>query len=444
MKTYPLHVRHFFNIFIHTEYISSNKGADLTVYNCPQESKATLSSSAGIPGCTPGFRVALETIVGYKYFLETDAVITSGKDAFLYIENCDGIKLIERINHHFEPCRRIYYGITFEAISNKTFVGILFFCSDVANTLKINQFRVSPFLDINNFVDANVEQWKCIGGQLGQPSGCTACTPDDCPPMSELYAGAQGPAGPQGNVGSPGEFGATGAQGAPGPQGSQGSIGSTGSQGVQGPAGVQGPLGSIGPPGSAGPQGPQGASGLQGPLGPTGVTGPDGLVGSTGLIGPTGNQGNQGDQGVIGLVGSIGPVGPLGPTGPTGPEPTSGMWTTTWNNSGDMTEIIYQVINDVVTFFIPNISFFIIGTDTILSTTMMPSEITPLSDQVYLTIINPSSGASFINRTTVLSSGALLLTTIDGGGFVSGGGTSYEFPSSVGGPGTPITYHLSG
>lgn len=442
MKLFPIHTCHFFNIFIHTDYIESNKGADLTIFNCPRESKATLSNPVGPPGCTPGFRVALNTIEGYRYFLEADAVLTTGKDAFLYIENCDGTKLISRTDNRFEPCRRRYYGVEFTALSDKTFVGILFFCSDVANVLRINQFRVSPYLDINNFVDANLEQWKCIGGQLGQPSGCTACTPDDCPPISELFAGPQGPPGSQGDVGAPGSFGNTGAQGAPGAQGAQGTVGEDGLQGSQGPQGSQGSQGPQGPPGSAGPIGLQGATGAQGGLGRQGITGPTGFQGSQGAQGLVGSQGSQGAQGVMGLQGSQGTTGSTGSTGATGPGIISGTWVTAWNTAftsgGGTTTIEYQIISNVITIFIPGVDFISAGAlDQIRTTTAMPAEIVPDTDQVFLTIA--AVPASVANRTTVLSSGVVELG-INTAGDPFPPGTLVNYPTFSGGPGTTLTY----
>ena len=158
MKPYPIHTCHFFNIFLHQEYILSNKNANLTLVKCADNAKAILTNPIGNSNCTPGFRVCLQTKPNHRYFLEVDAVLTDGKDAFVYIENNDGTRIVERI-YRFPSCERNYYGITFEAISNKTFVGILFFCGDIKNVLQINQFRIAPYIDIDNFINED-ERYK--------------------------------------------------------------------------------------------------------------------------------------------------------------------------------------------------------------------------------------------------------------------------------------------
>ncbi|MEX0596467.1 MAG: collagen-like protein, partial [Candidatus Paceibacterota bacterium] len=277
MKPYPLHTCHFFNLFVHQEYIESNKGADLKIFTCAKEQRALLESAAGTPpqpGCTPGFRVCLKTQTGYQYFLEVDAVLTDGKDAFVYIESGDGkVRIVDRNDYRFKLCDRQYYGITFQAVSDRTYIGLLFYCNDVKNVLRITNFRIAPYLDIDNFVDENVNQWKCIGGQLGFPSGCTDCSPNDCPPLSALFGGPPGP------------------QGIPGVQGADGVDGSTG------------PIGPEGPPGPVGPVGPLGPQGLSGP---PGITGPQGFQGIPGIPGPRGLQGPTGAQGDAGIPGIMG------------------------------------------------------------------------------------------------------------------------------------------
>lgn len=411
MKSYPLHSCHFFNIFLHTDYIVSNKGADLVLYKCSENAKAILQHDVMEPGCTPGFRACMETIVGYKYFLEIDAVLTEGKDAFVYVETPAGVKVVDR-SKRFPICERTYYGITFEALTNKTWIGILFFCSDSANKLKISQFRIAPYLDINNFVDENIGQWQCLSGQLGFPSGCTACQPSDCPAVEEMFAGPQGPSGPQGPTGDHGIIGATGAQGPTGPQGDGGPQGDNGPPGAQG---VQGVMGEQGPPGPQGPFGPVGPPGPDGPVGPVGVTGAQGPIGSVGAMGtqgPPGLMGSVGPPGPIGPQGSVGGVGPMGFQGATGPAPITGTWTTGWNRTSGggafTTDIQYQLVNRVASMFIPNVSFDGAGAPSTISTsTAMPSEITPDTDQAFVIPIDTSAMAPAPTRLTVKTDGSV-------------------------------------
>ena len=416
MKSYPLHTCHFFNIFVHSDYIEPNKGANLKLYTCSQEQRALLESPAGEPGCTPGFRVCLQTLVGYKYFLEVDARLIDGKDAFIYVESGDGtVRLVDRNENRFKPCEREYYSITFEAVSIRTIIGILFFCSDVKNTLRITNFRVAPFLDIDNFVDENVNQWKCVGGQLGFPSGCTACSPDDCPSISALFGGPPGPQGPQGVQGADGMNGPTGPTGAQGDVGPQGPTGEVGPAGPTGNAGVDGPPGLQGPPGSAGPIGPQGSTGPQGPIGVMGIQGPQGSQGATGSIGPQGDSGIDGPTGPTGPEGNQGEAGPTGPQGPTGMG-VIGTWTPMWNRvtAPSPLTLEYQVVANVVTITLPGVVFQgDPGGDSIITTIgpPMPIEIRPNVNQTLIVIRSNSPGGQGLSRVNITSTGVMEISS---------------------------------
>lgn len=422
MKSYPLHTCHFFNIYIHTDYIQPNKGADLSIVSCAKEQRAILCSNVMEPGMTPGFRVCLETQAGYKYFLEVDARLLEGKDAFIYVESGDGqTRLIDRNQVRFMPCEREYYGITFEAVSNKTIIGILFFCSDTRNVLRITNFRVAPYLDVDNFVDENILQWKCIGGQVGFPNGCTSCSPEDCPPLSALFGGPPGPAGPQGPTGDDGMDGPTGPPGPTGPQGMTGPVGPLGMTGFQGDPGPMGPMGVQGNPGPLGPVGPQGMTGPRGPMGPIGVQGPTGPEGPVGMTGPDGVPalGPTGDPGMEGPEGMQGATGPVGPTGLILEVRT---WSTAWNrNISNILDVLvappdpamdinYQINNNTVTLSIPTTIFTSGPADVLTTTIAMPAEITPLNDQYSIISRNIGPGVTNdrdISQISFLSSGQI-------------------------------------
>jgi hypothetical protein len=418
MKPYPLHTCHFFNIFVHQEYIEPNKGADLKIFTCAKEQRALLESIPvipGQPGCTPGFRVCLKTQTGYQYFLEVDAVLTDGKDAFVYVESGDGkVRIVDRNDHRFKLCDRQYYGITFQAVSDRTYIGLLFFCNDVKNVLRITNFRIAPYLDIDNFVDENVNQWKCISGQLGFPSGCTDCDPNDCPPLSALFGGPPGPQGPPGAQGTDGMNGPTGPPGPEGPQGLQGGVGNLGPQGLSGPPGPTGPQGFQGLPGIVGPRGTQGAIGAQGPAGEVGIQGPIGAQGSQGAVGP---QGATGSDGPIGPTGPIGLQGFQGPTGAQGAPGAGvlGTWTPLWTRVTTPNPLVigYQIVGNVVTIGIPGVLFT--GDPGGASVVMtfggqaMPTEITPLVSQVAVIVRNNNLGAG-ISRVDILNTGVIQIS----------------------------------
>tara|TARA_R100001163_G_C5057236_1_gene193745 strand:+ start:637 stop:1989 length:1353 start_codon:yes stop_codon:yes gene_type:complete len=415
MKSYPLHTCHFFNIFIHQEYIEPNKGANLKLFNCSKDEYALLESPVTQTGMTPGFRVCLQTIAGYYYFLEIDARLIEGKDAFVYVESGDGsMRLVDRNENRFTLCEREYYGITFQAVSSRTIVGLLFFCSDIKNCLRIGTFRVAPFIDTDNFIDENVGQWKCIGGQNGFPSGCTGCTPDNCPPLSSLFGGPPGPTGPQGSTGAIGTAGGTGPQGPVGETGPIGPDGPIGPEGAQGLQGVQGSIGVQGLPGGPGPEGAQGATGPQGLIGAPGLQGPQGFQGAQGAIGFQGETGDDGPLGPTGPQGSQGATGVDGPIGPPGNDPTTNSFVVTWNRVTDPVspQLDYQVFNDVVTLTIPGIRFDGDpgGSSIITSTSPIPTEIIPANEQVLILIRDTNLSATNVCRVNITSTGAIQIS----------------------------------
>lgn len=418
-KSYPIDTCNYFNIFVHTDYIQPNKGGNLTILQCSQDLKAILTSDPSSSNCTPGFRVPLVTRPGDQYFLEADAILTEGKDAFIYLEDCSGTKIVDR-TCRFSLCQREYFGLTWSAISEKTFIGILFFCSDTANKLQITNFRCAPYLDPDNFLNlTNLNKLKCVSGQLGFPSGCTACSPADCPPASTMFAGPQGAQGPAGSTGVAGPQGATGVQGVPGVQGAQGAPGNQGAQGIQGGDGPQGFQGVQGSQGGIGAQGPRGATGVQGSMGLIGLQGSEGLLGNQGAQGNQGFQGAQGNQGFQGNQGNQGDMGFQGEIGPTGPEPINGTWVTGWNRNllsgGDPTSLEYQLIDQVVSLVLPGIDFDTAGNSgelaSIINTTSaMPSEITPANDVSFILIRNIFAGGTDLSKMTITSGGVLQIS----------------------------------
>lgn len=378
-KPFPIHTCNFFNIFIHSEYIETLKNAELTYFKCPSEAYAILSSPIE-PQTTPGFRVLLNTIPGYSYFMEVVATLIEGKDAFIYIEDQTGVKLIPRENR-FCMCNEMCYTISFEAISSKTYIGLMFFYTDVVNKLRITQFRCCPFLDVNNLVDENLTNWKCVTGQFGQPLGCQDCncTIPDTSDAVELFEGDQG---------------VQGTQGVQGVQGVQGSsiAGPQGVMGFQGISGGTGPNGFQGMVGSQGIQGPQGSSGL---IGPPGFQGPQGV------------QGNTGELGFQGPQGSTGSTGPRGFQGVAGETALSGTWVALFNrpSGGSQTTTVnipYQKINNTVSLYFPTTTFTAPFVPSILqssASTPLPSAISPISTQTTMTILKAGPTTSIVRGT---------------------------------------------
>lgn len=411
--SFPLHTCHFFNIFVHTDYVQSNKGGSVTVMNCQKDSKAVIESPVMEAGMTPGFRVALETKIDHRYFFEVDATLVEGKNAFLYLESDTGHRYLERISYKFQLCNRTYYSVEFQAVSRKTMAGILFFCSDVLNRMKITNFRIAPYIDLNNFADEDVSGWKCFGGQHGLPIGCTSCSPSDCPSAEDAFQGPQGEAGIQGPTGVQGPIGASGDAGAQGERGSQGNRGAQGDDGAQG---SRGPLGNQGPQGSGGEVGPQGSPGADGFQGEVGSPGSQGLTGPRGDRGPQGDDGPQGDVGVPGTLGpqgDLGSQGDIGNQGVQGPEPITGTWTTGWNrlDGGVVASSVhqFQIVNDVVTLFFENIDFDAPAVaSTILTTTPAPTTIIPNTNQTFTILVDINNGTIIRTvRMTLRTTGVL-------------------------------------
>jgi len=418
-QCYPIHKCHFFNIFLHSDYVENNKGADVNIFNCSKDMYIIIESSIIKPSVTPGFRVCLNTLPNYKYFLETDGVLLDGSNAFVYIESSTGIRIIDRCNHNFILGDYTYYGITFEAISTKTYVGILFFNSNAQNVLRLKQFRVAPYLDMANFAD-DIPLWKCINGQLGFPTGQppSCCNSVECPPIQQNFIG---------------------------PQGSQGATGPIGPTGPTGPFGNPGPTGLLGPQGSPGVQGPQGFQGPQGAQGVNGLAGPVGAQGSRGIQGPIGQLGLQG---VRGFQGSIGITGAAGIT------PVNGTWNSPWNrilNGGGSsnTAFLYQIVNQTITLFIPGISLASATNSSqppsiIQTTVTMPLVIVPNNNQT-TTIITFISGIVGLSRLDITTSGSLTISKDLNPGTVLLATDTIAFPSSDGQTGNvTIVYSLNG
>ena len=399
VRCFPIHTCNFFNLYIHQNYIETHRDASLTIFACSKDAKAILATPVQASR-TPGFRVCLETQVGHAYFMEVEATLIDGKDAFIYIEDCDGTRLISR-ESRFCKCETMYYCIEFTAISSRTFVGILFLCNDVANKLQIRQFRLAPFLNVNNLVNENLTHWKCVTGQFGQPTDCNPepCTDCDCqePDTSqavELFAGDRGPSGPIG---------------------------------PQGPTGLQGPsiIGTTGPTGLTGLTGAQGVQGFQGPQGlqgAQGITGSPGGAGAPGPQGPVGEDGAPGEQGLQGGVGNSGLLGPQGAQGAPGSGPSTGTYTALWNrpSGGSQTTTIshpYQVINDMVLLFFPATTFTAPFNPSVLeisAATPIPSDIAPSVTQTLYMLIT-EAGVTKIVRVTVNNAGISISSDLEEG-----------------------------
>lgn len=377
MVNFAIHTCNFFNIFIHgNDYAVINKTAEVAILACHQDPKIILAAPQQSQ-MTPGFIVPIQTRIGHSYLMEVEALMIEGDQAFIMIEDQSGQRLISRDNKFCCCGDSTFYIIEFTAISTQTNIGLLFSNNLVDNKIQIHQFRICPFLNVNNLINENLTHWKCITGNFGQPLGCTGCAPTDTNQAVELF---QGPTG------------ATGLQGSQGPQGviGRGITGPQGPQGFQGPEGLPGAIGLVGPPG---PQGPQGPTGPQGAIGPQGQQGP---VGDNGNTGPTGFQGPQGVRGVTGATGS---------RGPTGIGPVVGIWETNWNRetlgSVSFSQIDYQIITNIVSLYIPSISFDAPTASDLLETvTDIPLIIRPSSTTTTTVIIN-DDGTNKLVRVTI-------------------------------------------
>jgi hypothetical protein len=362
----------FFNLATDYTKIESHLGAVINVVsdngqislivNYNPLLRTTISSPILITSGSPGFRVKLATVEGQNYMLMVNATLleplNDGQRAFIYCESDKPQgQLISRNYRIRSDNPQVSYNIPFQAVSNATYIGILFF-----DGAKIYSLRVDTFTVIE-IPESAVELVSNKGRPFGYVplNGNGLIDLEFLPPMKGCQGdkGEPGCRGPLGLRGLPGKKGPVGMPGIPGPPGCKGE------QGIQGPIGLVGPIGEVGPRGFQGIQGPlgiQGAQGTQGPPGDgigfanslpeaisqcaggviegqvifvedacrfykcvggiliplcdfTGKTGATGLQGPPGEHGPRGHRGEDGHKGEQGIVGCPGERGHRGPQG---------------------------------------------------------------------------------------------------------------------------------
>lgn len=393
MGSFPIQTYKFFNIFLNNFYVQEHHRSNLQIIQCNVSPRLIMETPIQ-KAKTPGFRVLLDTLVNQVYYLEVDATLLDGSEAFVYIEDFNGTKLIDRTNK-FTICNKTFYGLNFTAISNKTYVGILFFNSDTVNKIQVCQFRIAPYIYLANYSNAQAQKWKSLCGAYGIPS-CAINEISCCgkPEMCSAVDVFIGPTGSTGPIGPPGE------------------------SDVIGPVGPTGPAGPPGPPGPTGPTGPQGAQGMQGPMGCQGPAGPRGIRGPVGA------------QGVPGLP---------GPQGSPGASPITGTWTPTWSKNlvGGTGEITYQLFENTVTLNTSNMLFeAIVGSPAVLQTTSpMPAAIAPSITQAFTIIVSVAVNTNKVVRFQVTPTGLVISSDL-------GLSTPYNMVPGVLVVPTSVTYTL--
>jgi hypothetical protein len=374
--TFLIHDCSFFNLFIHQGVgVHSNQNGKLEVILSPGQQKAVLSSEVQSINGSPGFYVSLTTIPGHQYYLEVEATLTKGPQAILYVESINpNQRLVSREDHQFQspPPNRTFYGVHFIAQSTTTRAGLLFCDYTTCNEMVIYQFRIAPFFVAPNFQKAlSYQVLNCFPEFIGLTGSA----------YLQGLTGLIGPTGPQGAQGPDGPQGPASVCPAVGPQGPQGP------QGPWGPSCPTGPQGPIGPTGQGGPQGAQGPEGQPGPIGVPGPEGPTGADGPQGAQGPAGSPGINGEPGI---------------QGPPGTRPTTGTWSTNWQQgvTNTPTMISYQRLANTVTLTIPSISLPAPGlATTLLTSSSPPSEIVPsLASQETVKVIESPTGIPLLSR----------------------------------------------
>jgi len=255
-----------FNVASDFEKIESHLGAVINVM-----SDGTLQVSynpiMGSGGTSPGFRALLDTVTGQNYQLKIDvtllAPLEDGQRAFVYVESekPQG-QLVPRTYRVTQTDPSGQFIIPFQARSDLTYVGVLFFDGTIVHSLKVNVFIVSEISE------SAIE----LVSAKGRPYGYAPLNGDGVIDATFIPS----------------------VKGCPGEKGDPGCIGP---MGLRGFPGKKGPIGMPGIPGPRGCPGEQGPIGLQGALGPTGERGPQGFPGGVGDQGIPGDKGDQGDPG---------------------------------------------------------------------------------------------------------------------------------------------------
>jgi len=128
-----------FFLFKDSSFVAPHKGA--TIKFCPDVMKVKYCKTDE-KQTSPGFRILFETIPGNTYKLSISAEIVTGNTAFVYVETPCGKQLIPRRDETLclnEPYEKV---LKFTATTECTFVGILFYCTDLNQLLEVTQFDV--------------------------------------------------------------------------------------------------------------------------------------------------------------------------------------------------------------------------------------------------------------------------------------------------------------
>lgn len=138
MNVFPIDSNSTYNIFSSQSHVQAHKGAKLKFDSSPRLSVTSQTNSSA------GFRVLFQTIPYQTYKIEIKANLIEGDQAFIYCESHQpNSRLIPRTNRFWPNQSSTSYTLSFQAITDRTYLGILFYSPNLNYTLHLTKFIVT-------------------------------------------------------------------------------------------------------------------------------------------------------------------------------------------------------------------------------------------------------------------------------------------------------------
>jgi len=169
--TYSLTKGNTFDLRKNSQYVREHKGGIVAKTATGVTRVAYKAFATDSP--SPGFRIELETTPNQTYLLTLKGKLRRGDVAFLYIESRSPTTRLHPRDKYMQN-QDIDQAITFTAISETTYVGILFYSHEIDYVLDITNFTIVPHRRV--FTNSNVTRGVSGSGAISSDDNSSEYT----------------------------------------------------------------------------------------------------------------------------------------------------------------------------------------------------------------------------------------------------------------------------